>query len=274
MNRLFKKVSEKIKEELGAHSEILSVLEEKAEFLKELSKEEVFFKVVPQYLGNLMTKYFRIEVEGIENLPQTGPALIASNHSGFTGLDAFLLCHHIIENTKRVPRVLIHHLWFVSPTTARLSQRMGFIEANYENGIKTLKRNKLVIIFPEGEDGNFKPTINRYQLQPFRKGMVRMALETGCPIVPTLVIGAEESNINLAQLNLGKYLPGVKIPIPLNVVPLPARWKIKFLPPVKLSRGPEALNDVTFLRHTSQDLQDYMQIELDKEINARKFIFV
>lgn len=245
----------------------------KNELLEKFSKEELFFKFVPHYLGDLMTKYFRIEVEGIEHLPKHGAALIASNHSGFTGLDAFLLCHHIIESTRRVPRVLIHHLWFINKTTARLSEHMGFIEANYENGVATLKRNKLVIIFPEGENGNFKPTTQAYHLQRFKSGMVRMAVETGAPIIPTLVIGAEESNINLARLNLTKYLPGLKLPLPLNIIPLPARWKIKFLPPIHLDRGPEALADAIYVRHTSQDLQDYMQIELDKEAKSRKSIF-
>jgi 1-acyl-sn-glycerol-3-phosphate acyltransferase len=267
MKQFLKNVSQKMFEKA------LYEIFEKAALVQELSKEDVFFKVVPKYLGELMTKYFRIEVEGMEHLPKNGGALIASNHSGFAGLDAFLLCYHILENTKRVPRVLIHHLWFINETTARMSQKMGFIEANYKNGVATLEKKKMVIIFPEGEDGNFKPTTIRYQLQPFKKGMVRMALETGSPIIPTLVIGAEESNINLATLDLNKYIPGLKLPLPLNLIPFPARWKIKFLPPITLSRGPEALNDDTFVRHTTQDLQDFMQIELDKEVAARKHIF-
>jgi 1-acyl-sn-glycerol-3-phosphate acyltransferase len=268
MKRFLNKVSEKLIEEVSEK------IARKNELLEQFSKEELFFKFVPRFLGELMTKYFRVEVEGIENLPKNGPALIASNHSGFTGLDAFLLCYHILENTQRVPRVLIHHLWFINKTTARLSQRMGFIEANYENGIKTLKRKKLVIIFPEGENGNFKPTTQAYHLQRFKSGLVRMAIETGAPIIPTLVIGAEESNINLARLNFTKYLPGLKLPLPLNIVPLPARWKIKFLPPIQLERGPEAIADAVYVRHTSQDLQDYMQIELDKVTKARKTIFI
>lgn len=241
--------------------------------LQQWSREELIFKVIPHFLGDLMTKYFDIEVEGIENLPEKGAALIASNHSGFAGLDALLICHHIFARTKRTPRVLIHPLWFSTNTTTFMASKVGFIEATYKNGVETLNKQKLVLIFPEGENGNFKPTTKKYELQPFKSGMVRMGLETAAPIIPTLVIGAEEANINLAQFKLPKVLKGMSIPLPLNVIPLPTKWKIKFLPPVELSRGKEALTDDTYIRHTTEDLQDYMQIELNKELKNRKIIY-
>lgn len=242
--------------------------------LAEMSRQELIYHVVPHFLGEIMTKYFRMDVEGLENIPRTGAGIITANHSGYSGFDAFMLCHHIYQDMKRTPRVLTHHFWFLNQTTAIPAKKMGFIEANRDNGYKTLKKKKLLLIFPEGEYGNFKPTTKRYQLQPFKKGVIRLALQTGAPIIPTLVIGAEETHINLAQLKFTKYLRGVVLPLPLNVLPLPARWKIKFLPPIKLEHGPEALEDETLVRHMTEDLRDYMQIELDKEIKARSKIYL
>ena len=72
----------------------------------------------------------------------------------------------------------------------------------------------MIILFPEGEKGNFKPSRKSYELQEFKRGFVRMALETQSPIIPTLVIGAEETHINLSQLKLPKYrviLPKYKL---------------------------------------------------------------
>lgn len=244
-----------------------------SEKLPEMDKNLVY-KVIPHFLGEIMTKYFRTEVEGIEHLPKRGPGLIASNHSGYSGFDAFLMCHHIYQEIHRVPRVLTHHFWFLNQTTSIPANKMGFIEANRKNGLSVLNKNQLLVIFPEGEYGNFKPSTQRYKLQPFKKGCIRLALETQSPIVPTLIIGAEETHINLAQLKFSKYLRGLVLPLPLNVIPLPARWKIKFLPPIHHKEKKSVLEDDDRIRHITEDLQDYMQIELKKELRKRKKIFL
>lgn len=220
-----------------------------------------------------MAKYFRIEIEGTENIPKSGAGLIASNHSGYSGMDAFLLCHHIYDESKRTPRVLTHHLWFLTKATAIPANKLGFIEAKIENGVQTLKNNKLLLIFPEGENGNFKPTSERYHLQTFKTGLIRMALETGAPIIPSLVIGAEETHINLAKLKFTKYVRLI-LPLPLNIIPLPARWKLLFLPEFKLKYGSEALEDEDKIRELSDALQEHMQKELNKELKKRKWIFL
>ena len=56
-----------------------------------------------------------------------------------------------------------------------------------------------------------------------------MAVATGAPIIPCVIIGAEESNINLGAVQLGKSLCGVTLPVPFNLLPFPAKWKIQFL---------------------------------------------
>ena len=98
-------------------------------------------------------------------------------------------------------------------------QKMGFVEASKANGLNALKKKKLVALFPEGEYGNFKPTTKRYHLQEFKRGFIRLALETQAPIIPTLILGAEETHINLAQLKFTKYLRGMVLPLPLNIIP-------------------------------------------------------
>lgn len=242
--------------------------------LSKLSKEDLVFHIFPHLLGELMAKYFRMEVEGLENVPKKGAAIIASNHSGYSGFDAFLLCHHIYQELKRTPRVLTHKLWFWSKTTAIPAQKMGFIKATKNNGVDVLENKKIMLIFPEGEEGNFKPTLERYHLQPFKTGTVRLALQTGAPIVPTLVIGAEETHINLAKLKFSKYLKGLTLPMPLNVIPLPARWKIVFLPPYTLSYGAEALEDEEMIYKACEELRIHMQDELKIELKKRKWIFL
>lgn len=241
--------------------------------LRSLDRDALIYRVLPRLLMEIMRKYFRVEVEGIENIPKRGAAVIAPNHSGFAGFDALLLSHIIHNDVKRIPRVLTHHLWFLTKTTSIPAKKMGFTEATLDNGINALKKNNLVIIFPEGESGNFKPSTQMYQLQEFKRGFVRMALATQSPIIPTLVIGAEETNINLSQLKFTKFLKGLVLPLPLNVLPFPVKWKIKFLPPVYLPYKASSVENADLVHEIAEELQEQMQDELREEILKRDSVF-
>lgn len=242
---------------------------EKIVKLAKLDPETLLYRVFPHYLMELLRSYFRLEIEGLENIPKRGSALICPNHSGYSGLDALLLAHILHKDCKRIPRVLTHKFWFLTKTTAIPAQKMGFTEASIENGISALQKNNLVVIFPEGEKGNFKPSSKMYELQPFRRGFVRLALETQAPIIPTLILGAEETHINLSQLKLPGFLKGMVLPIPLNVIPLPIKWKIKFLPPRYLPYQASAASDHDLMSEIADDIQEQMQDLLAEEMQKR-----
>jgi 1-acyl-sn-glycerol-3-phosphate acyltransferase len=235
--------------------------------------DTTIYRVLPRIFLEGLRKYFRLEVEGLENVPRRGAAIIAPNHSGFSGIDALLLSHILLQDRKRVSRVLTHYFWFISQKTAVPAQKMGFTEASMANGVAALKKNNVVIIFPEGESGNFKPSKSAYQLQEFKRGFIRMALLTQSPIVPVLVIGAEESSINLKELKLDWLFKGISIPLPLNLLPLPTKWKIKFLPPIYLPYKASAADDQTLVKEIAEDLQERMQTALSHEVHNRKSIF-
>ncbi len=238
-----------------------------------MDKESLLYEAMPHLMMEIISKYFRLEVEGEENIPRKGAGLIVPNHSGFSGFDAAVLAHQVREKTTRIPRVLTHHFWFISETVALPMQKMGFIEATLKNGNKALVDKELVVIFPEGEYGNFKPSADRYHLQRFRRGFIRMALTNQCPIIPTLILGAEETHINLARLKLTKYLKGTVLPVPLNILPLPARWKIVFLKPIHLPYGPEAAKDRELVVDLANQVREEMQERLSEEVSQRKHIY-
>lgn len=241
--------------------------------LSELSRDEILYRNLPRLVMKLLRVYFRLEVEGLENIPRKGPALITPNHSGYSGFDALIVAHEISHGLKRFPRVLTHHLWFLNQTTAIPMQKLGFISANLKNADAQLNRQNLVMVFPEGELGNFKPTHKMYQLQDFKRGFIRMAIQHGCPIIPVLVIGAEETHINLKQIRLPKILEDLVLPLPLNIFPLPVKWKIKFLEPIYLPYGPEVLGDRELMHELADDIRTRMQKELSKELSKRESIF-
>lgn len=237
--------------------------------LKNLDRDTLLYRVLPHFMMEILRKYFRLEVEGLENIPRRGSGIIAPNHSGYSGFDALLLSHVIHKEIHRIPRVLTHHFWFLTKTTSIPAHKMGFTEATFENGIKELKKNNLILLFPEGEYGNFKPTSQMYQLQEFKRGFIRMALKTQSPIIPTLVIGAEETHINLSQLKFTKFLRGTVLPIPLNILPLPVKWKIKFLPPIHLPYSENALDDQELVHEIAQEINEQMQEALSEELQKR-----
>lgn len=231
-------------------------------------------KEIPLFLLEIMRKYFRLEVEGIENVPAKGRALIVPNHSGVTALDAVMVGNEIHRSRKRVPRILAHPLWFVGPNIRILARKMGLEEANKDAGENLLKKGNCVMIFPEGAAGNFKPTAKRYHLQEFRRGFVRMAMATKAPIIPTVVIGAEETNINLSSISLTSALKGTIIPIPLNVLPLPAKWKIIFLPKIDMSKYSKKDAANSELVHSiAERVREQIQAKIDSELEKREWIY-
>lgn len=247
--------------------------QEKLFGLKDIDPEVLIYRLLPYMTMELARRYFRLHVEGIEHIPRRGPALVTPNHSGYSGFDAMLLSHEIFRNTGRLPRVLTHRYWYLTKLTAIPAEKIGFIEATARNGLKHLSKNNLVVLFPEGERGNFKPSTKRYHLQKFRTGFIRLALYKQCPIIPTIILGAEETHINLAQLKLDRIVPGLTLPVPLNIVPLPAKWKIKFLPPIYLPYEPSAADDRELVEELAQDIREKMQAVISEEVSQRGSAF-
>lgn len=242
--------------------------------LKDMDRDLLLYRIMPRFVLEIIRKYFRLEVEGQENLPIRGRAIVVPNHSGYAGFDAFMIGNEIRNATSRIPRILAHHLWFINKTTAIPLEKMGITEATMNNGINLLKKNNVIILFPEGEYGNFKPTRHKYRLQEFKRGFVRMALLTRTPIIPTIVIGAEETHITLSQLKFTKYLVGTVLPLPLNVIPLPAKWKIMFLKPIELNYPPSAADDRSLVKRIADQVRDTIQFHIDQELKSRGHIYL
>ncbi|MBX7232197.1 MAG: acyltransferase family protein [Bdellovibrionales bacterium] len=246
------------------------------QFLKYFKKnaiEKTLFGAAPKLFLEFMAQYFRLEIYGTENIPLRGPIVFTPNHSGFAGLDAMILSHQILKFSGRQPRVLTHRLWFATQTTAFPAKKLGFIKATKENGIKILSKNQSLIVFPEGEEGNFKSTLKAYDLQEFKRGFVRMALAVGAPIVPTIIIGAEETHINLHQIKLPDLFKGLILPLPLNFIPLPAKWKIIFLPAIHLPYGKDQESNNDLIREIAEDLREKMQEQLNLILAERKSVY-
>lgn len=211
-----------------------------------------------------------LEVEGLEKVPKSGRVMIVPNHSGLLGWDAIVLMNEIFRNKKRIPRTMAHAFWESRPFLKKTAQKFGMFTTNFKLAIKVLNKNKLMIIFPEAEHGNFKPTTKMYQLMDFNPGFVALATMTNSPIIPTVIMGAEENFVNIGTIDWFEDQIGAKIPIPLNLLPIPSKWKIKFLNPINLNKYTrKEIKNEKFITEVAQNIRFRIQASIHKELVTR-----
>jgi 1-acyl-sn-glycerol-3-phosphate acyltransferase len=239
-----------------------------------LSSEQFAYRVLPAFLLDIIKRYLRVKTVGVRFVPDKGPCIIIANHSGYMGFDALMVSYQVFLAKRRIPRIIAHRLWFLNPDISVHAHKLGLVPATFNNGFETLHRKEVLLLFPEGEEGNFKPSKYSYRLQHFRRGFVRLALKTGAPIVPALVIGAEETHITLSQIRWAKEVLGIIVPVPLNVLPLPAKWTIRFLKPIRLPKDPEKAEDIDYVTKVSRQIRLQLHRELHFQLKKRKTIFI
>ena len=99
----------------------------------------------------------------------------------------------------RFPRSMVETWTAELPFISTLYPRLGQVVGSPENARRLLQQEESLIVFPEGARGISKTYDQRYQLTDFGLGFVRLALETGTPIVPVAVIGGEEQYPSVAD---------------------------------------------------------------------------
>ncbi len=220
-------------------------------------------------LYRVIRKYSRLEVSGLDNVPD-GKALLVANHTGWAGFDFANLFMVVHDDLDRDVYTAAHPNWFRLEMLRDLCQRGGVFPAGVTESVRILDKDELVLFFPEGEQGNFKPFTERYQLATFQPGFARVALAAATPVVPVVIIGGEEAHPTLTRLSFTKDLIGVGLPIPATLFPLPVKWRIHFLPPIDPEKYMTAETaDGDPIESLRRDVETLMQDELDREIEAR-----
>ena len=232
----------------------------------------------------LATKWFRVEVRGVENIPTEGGALVVANHSGTVPVDGLVTMFAVHETTGRSLRPLGADLVFRLPFIGELARKSGATLACNEDAVRMLSKGELAAVWPEGFKGVGKPYSERYKLQRFgRGGFVSAAIKTGVPIVPCSIVGAEEiyplvGNIPILARLLGvPYIPVTPFfPLlgPLGLVPLPSKWIIEFGEPIRTdSYDSGAADDPMLVFNVTDQVRETIQQTLYSLLMRRKSIF-
>lgn len=236
-------------------------------------------------LRPLYERWFRVEVRGVENVPSTGGALIVANHSGTIALDAVMtqVALHDHHPAHRHLRMLGADLVFQTPFLSALARKAGHTLACMPDAERLLASGELVGVWPEGFKGIGKPFSERYKLQRFgRGGFVSAALRARAPIIPTAIVGAEETYPKLGNIApLARLLGLPYFPVtptfpwlgPLGLIPLPSRWIIAFGEPVHTEDLAEEADDPMAVLELTDAVRERIQQSLYRLLVQRESTF-
>ena len=138
-----------------------------------------------------LTVWFQWKIEGLENIPPSGPAILALNHIAY--LDP-LVAAFIVDKARRRARFLakselFHDRWigWVLRGAGQIEVKRGTKDAPValDRAYEALARGELVVVFPEGT------VTTDPDLQPMapKSGAARLALKTGAPLIPCALWG-------------------------------------------------------------------------------------
>jgi 1-acyl-sn-glycerol-3-phosphate acyltransferase len=223
--------------------------------------------------------WYRGEVRGLGNVPDSGPVLLVGNHSGGNLTPdtlVFTLAFNTYFGVERSFYQLAHNLVLSMPGLGSL-RKFGTVAASPQNAEKALESGAALLVYPGGDYEVHRPSWQRNRVDfDGRKGFIRLALAQDVSIVPVVSIGGQETALFLTRgerlarlfaldrLFRLKVLPiSLALPWGLNVgdmlghIPLPAKITIETLPPINLREefGPEPDLDEVY-DHVQRLMQD------------------
>jgi 1-acyl-sn-glycerol-3-phosphate acyltransferase len=202
--------------------------------------------------------YFRAEVRGLSNIPAEGPILLVGNHSGGTLIaDTFVFAQGFYDHFGPLRRFhqLAHDLVFKLPGARASLSRYGTVPASPENMQRALERDAALLVYPGGDHETYRPTWESGKIDfAGRRGFAKLAIEHGCPIVPVVAIGGQETALFLGQgrdlarrfrldrlLRVKVFPAQVAPPFGITIMdlparlPLPAKIVVRVLPQIDLN---------------------------------------
>ncbi len=234
----------------------------------------------------LYRRWFRVELSGMDNVPDHGGALVVANHAGtIAPLDAVMvqLGVHDEHPAGRHLRALGADLVFQTPALGEFARKSGHTLACNPDAERLLAAGELVGVWPEGFKGIGKPFSERYKLQRFgRGGFVTAALKTGVPIIPCSIVGSEEIFPKLGEAKLLARILGLPyFPItatfpwlgPLGLIPLPSKWLIEFGEPIPTAHLAEHADDPMLVFNLTDQVRETIQQSLYRLLEQRRSVF-
>jgi 1-acyl-sn-glycerol-3-phosphate acyltransferase len=269
------------------------------EAMKEALQEDIF-QYDPEFterivgLMEIYGRYFDSEVRGVDRFPESGPMIVAGNHSGLNSepdTPAVMAAWYRKRGFEYPLTVLSFDPIFAIPKVKDFFRRLGQVPASAANAEAALASGASVLVYPGGGYEIARPWTERNQVcLAGRKGFIKLALRTGAPVVPVVGHGGHNTSIVLTRgegiakaLGLNKLrfdvmplafvLPwGVVLgPIPA-LIPLPAKVTVQVCEPLDWSHlGPEDADNPDVLEQCYREVETLMQQTLDALVAENPF---
>ncbi len=239
--------------------------------------------------------YFRLRVDGVENIPRHGPALFVGNHSGgFLPSEGFFTEVAVYDHLGYDLPIyaLAHDFLFEDPLLARYAARMGMLRAGHESAHHAFAAGACVLVYPGSDLDTFRPFRDRNKIVlGGRKGFLKLALRERVPIIPIVTAGNHEQMIVLSRgdhlarlLHAHRWARAEVLPIVLSVpwgltsgfvpyLPLPAQTTLAFLPAISWPElTPADADDPDVLEKCYREVETAMQATMDRISHGRRFL--
>lgn len=238
-----------------------------------------------KFLWNALIDYwFRMEMDGWENVPDT-PVLLVGIHSGAPFVwDAWTVGVQWWRRfgQQRPLHGTAHDALMAIPVIGRYFRAMGVLPAAPDSIATALAEGRDVALWPGGEVDSLRPWTERDQANlAGRKGFVKMAIRAGVPIVPIATVGGADAMpvlfrgdrlsralrldrvLRLKVFPLAVSLPWGIAPAALPQLPLPAKIRTRLMPPVELDHDPELADDDEYVDRKYREVQESIQSGMD-----------
>jgi 1-acyl-sn-glycerol-3-phosphate acyltransferase len=250
------------------------------------------FLELQKYLWNpLMDFYFRMEVEGWENIPEP-PTLLVGIHSGAPFVwDAWTVgvqwWRHF--GRSRPLHGTAHDALMATPLVGGYFRRMGVLPAAPDSITAALAAGRDVALWPGGERDSLRPWVKRDEaILAGRMGFIRLAIRSCVRIVPISTIGGPDSmpvlttGRRLAKtLRLDKVARLKLFPIALQApwgispavlpeIPLPTKIRTAFQPAIELDCDPSRAEDERYVETMYDEVCASIQSGMDALARRRR----
>lgn len=228
-----------------------------------------------RFIYPLYKHYFKVRVFGQENV-EDRPYMVTSNHTGQIAIDGMLISTAFAMDIRppRILRPMVERFVTALPFVGTWTAEGGSVLGDRQNCLNLLKRNQSVLVFPEGVRGIAKSTQDHYQLKPFTQGFYRLSLASKVPILPVVVIGAEEFYPWVYHPRpLIKMLKIPALPLTPNIVPLPSPVDIHIMEPVFPPEGLSADAPDKKVKEYILELEKKMKRKIEEGLKRRRPFF-
>ena len=258
-----------------------------------LESPDYTFGVKAMRVLDLLARYFRLEINGLERMPP-GPAVLVGNHnSGITFFDPMFLGTAWYQRTGGGDELvyLVHDAMLLTPGLGSFLRKMGAARASRAMAAQALQAGRKIMVYPGGNYEAFRPYSQRHTVDMGgHKGFCKTAIQQQVPVVPVVGVGTHETFFviarghRLAKLSgLSRLLRMESFPLILSLpwglslgpvfhFPLPAKLTLTVGNPISIEAyPPEAADDPAAVQELYDTVSAAMQKIMDEVASRRRF---